>query len=99
MCRFILLLTLLFTVSCSTREAPPSYQTSGLAIQLVEKGSFLEKLGLKDRDVVTQVNGKPLPSRGTAEAFYDQMKTTDRIELTIWRDGKAVTLKYKAPKF
>lgn len=54
--------------------------------------ALVAKLGLKPDDVVTSVNGMPLDSPARLPQLVDSLKNAARVEATVLRDGKPVTV-------
>lgn len=70
-------------VSASDSEDP-----EGAYINDVEKGSPADKAGLKTGDVVTMIDNKKIDDRADLSAAIEHAKAGDKMELTIYRDGK-----------
>jgi general secretion pathway protein C len=54
--------------------------------------ALVAKLGLKPDDVVTSVNGMPLDSPARLPQLVESLKNAARVEATVLRDGKPVTI-------
>ena len=67
----------------------------GLALTYIKQGSMFMKLGLKNGDVITGLNGKPINSPEDAFSFYKSLETGSDISLSIRRDGKTETINYQ----
>ncbi|TSC53393.1 MAG: Trypsin-like protein serine protease, partial [Microgenomates group bacterium LiPW_16] len=51
------------------------------------------KAGVKDGDIITKIDGqKVLEKDGGLAKIISGKKVGDRIELTIWREGKEVKI-------
>jgi len=59
----------------------------GVAIQRVTKGSAAEQAGLKEGDVILQVNGRGAASPQAAAQLIRTIQIGQAGTLTIWRDG------------
>ena len=69
-------------------------ECQGLQLFAVKPGSFLEKLGLQDGDVLQAVNGKSLKNPdGSLEAYAD-LRAARHIELDLLRGGKPLRKVY-----
>lgn len=79
----------------------------GVIVTEVFKGSLAEKMGLKTRDVILAINARPIDRHGYVlleksyrkKNIYDIIHDTlpsDLISLSIFRNGKRLSLKSKA---
>jgi serine protease Do len=67
----------------------------GALVSQVQKGSPAEQAGIRVGDVVVRVGGKATEdSRSVQRAVLDQ-KIGDKVNVTVWRDGKEVDLGVK----
>ena len=72
--------------------------TEGAIISTVEPGSPAEKAGMKPRDVVTTVNGKPVRNSIDLRNKIGLMPIGETLTLGLIRGGKAQTAKVKIAK-
>ena len=56
----------------------------------VIKGSPAEKAGLKDKDIITAVNGAKIGIAGSLSSLIGEFKPGDIVQLTVIRDGKEI---------
>jgi serine protease Do len=78
-----------------TPDMAAAFKLNGLAGALigdVEKGSPADKAGLRPGDVVTQVDGKPLPDSRSLQLAIAQMQPGQTVHLTVFRDGQQQNL-------
>lgn len=61
---------------------------SGGTYSAVMKDSPAAKAGLKDKDIVTAVNGAKLGAAGSLSTLIGEYKPGDTVQLTVIRDGK-----------
>lgn len=87
MMRSVLITILLFSIACFSAE-------KGFRISGIEKGSIYQKLGLKNGDVIKEVNGTEPASVEAFGSWLSKTKAGDKVDLTIERKGKARTLHY-----
>lgn len=64
---------------------------SGSANSVVKDGPG-DQAGLKDKDIITKVNGISVGKAGTVSTLIGEYMPSDTIQLTILRDGKEKTL-------
>ncbi len=70
-----------------------SNTTEGAVIMRIEANSAAERAGLRQRDVVTAFNGRPVRSSGDLRNRIGLTPTGDEIELRVLRDGAPMTLR------
>jgi general secretion pathway protein C len=64
----------------------------------IAPGSVYEKLGLKKGDVIKGVNGETVDSATKALELYNQLKSSNRVNLDIERNGSKDNLQYDIVK-
>ncbi|MDB5185468.1 MAG: putative HtrA2 peptidase [Candidatus Saccharibacteria bacterium] len=57
----------------------------------VISGSPADKAGIKEKDIITKVNGKAIDDKNTLISLLGQYQPGDSVTLTILRDGKTIT--------
>ena len=67
----------------------------GVVIAAVQAGSPAEKAGLKERDIVLALNGRPIQSAAELRARLGLTAIGEEIELRIVRGGETRTLRVK----
>ena len=60
----------------------------GARVQEINSGSAADKAGLKEGDVITKIDGKPVKGSLSLVGFVRQYAVGDTVELTVVRDGK-----------
>ena len=68
---------------------------SGFAVAEIQPGSLMEKLGLRNNDVVKKVNGQAINRPEDVFQAYSQLQRDANIELEIERDGRSEVLRYE----
>lgn len=69
--------------------------SDGAVINNVDPDSPADKAGLKRYDVITEVDGKPVKDGGDLQFKIAEIKPGTKIDLTIIRDGKKLTIPVK----
>ena len=76
----------------------PTFLQNGKAIGFrlfnVRKGSIFERMGIKNGDVVREVNGTVIDSPAAASGLLDVIRTAENLELRLLRQGKPLSLSY-----
>jgi serine protease Do/serine protease DegQ len=66
--------------------------THGAVVSQVVPGSPAAKAGVKQEDVITEINGKPLHSFTQLRNTVGLMRVGEKVDLTVLRDGKERTV-------
>ncbi len=71
---------------------------SGYLVTGVSKGSPADKAGVKELDVVLEVNGKNISNKADFKRAVEEdlVKAGDILNLTIWRKGRRIKVELKA---
>ncbi|MBR0242537.1 trypsin-like peptidase domain-containing protein [Candidatus Saccharibacteria bacterium] len=69
-----------------------AYLYSSSKYSAVISGSPAEKAGLKDKDIITAVNGVKIGSAGSLSSLIGEYKPGDIVQLTVIRDGKEIAV-------
>ena len=56
------------------------------------KNSPAEKAGLRDKDIITAVNGVKIGSAGSLGTLIGEYKPEDTVQLTVVREGKEIAI-------
>ncbi len=67
----------------------------GFKIDFIDKGSLIDKLGIRDGDIIVSVNGKKLTTVEDALYFLNSFYSLKEIRIGILRGGKEVFFVYK----
>ncbi|MFS0637082.1 trypsin-like peptidase domain-containing protein [Mesobacillus foraminis] len=74
-------------------QSLPDDVQSGTMVTYVDPNSAAAKAGLKQQDVIVSINGENVDhSSDLRKYMYSNMKTGDKAELKVYREGKAVTI-------
>ncbi len=68
--------------------------TNGFKVFSIRRSSALRKMGLKNNDVLTAVNGFDLSNTEKALEIYSKLQTDKSFSLEILRNGEPMTLEY-----
>ena len=81
------------TASSKTQK-PSKPQKTGVRILKVKKGGLFFKLSLKEKDIISKLNGKPVRNR---QSFAERLETkaASSFQLTVLRKGRPLILSYK----
>lgn len=67
---------------------------NGFKVFSIRRTSALRKMGLKNNDVMTSVNGFDLSNSGKALEIYSKLQSDKNFTLEILRNGEPMTLEY-----
>jgi general secretion pathway protein C len=70
-------------------------KADGLVVSRIMRGSIFSKLGLRDRDIVQKINGRPINSPDDILSLYEKLKSGSHFSLDITRRGKGKKLNYR----
>ena len=65
---------------------------SGVEVRKVDENSPASKAGLKEDDVVLEVNGKSITDHEQFQTTIGELQPGAKVNLTIWRDGAKKTV-------
>ena len=69
-----------------------AYVYNSAKYSAIISGSPAEKAGLKDKDIITAVNGVKIGSAGSLSSLIGEYKPGDTVQLTVIRDGKEIAV-------
>lgn len=69
-----------------------AYIYSSSAYTAVAKDSPAAKAGLKDKDIVTSINGAKVGSAGSLSSLIGEYKPGDTVQLTVIREGNEIAI-------
>ena len=69
-------------------------KTVGFKLVELEKGSLLEKIGLRVGDLVVEINQVKLNSPEKALQIFQQVREANNITLSLMRNGQPKTFEY-----
>ncbi|HHK60321.1 MAG TPA: hypothetical protein ENJ73_01170 [Desulfobacterales bacterium] len=67
----------------------------GLRISGLKVGSFLHQMGLRNRDVILEVNGEPLTGMEAAAQLFAKYRDSDEATVTVLRRGERKQIHYR----
>lgn len=70
-------------------------EPDGFKVLSIKRGSLFDRLGLRNGDVIRQINGVPLDSPQKVLEVYEQLESGQSISLNIVRGGREQTLSYE----
>jgi type II secretion system protein C len=66
-------------------------ETAGFRLSGVKKGSLATLLGLKNGDVLSEINGSKLGNIDDALAMYQKLRRANHLSVTVERSGAVIT--------
>lgn len=69
-------------------------QPDGLELARIKGGSIFAKLGLKNGDIVKNINGSPIRSPDDVFSLYQRLRSGSRVTVDIQRRGRMETIDY-----
>jgi serine protease Do len=69
-----------------------AYIVSGDNQAAIVPGSPAEKAGLKEKDVITKVNGTKIDDKTSLTAALSKYKVGEQVTLAVFRDGKTINI-------
>ena len=77
-----------------------NYQSAeGVLISQVLPGSSAEKAGLRQGDIIVEINGQPVSDQAGYNTIVAEYTARDKLELSLVRDGKSLTITVQAEAF
>lgn len=69
-------------------------QPDGMMLSRIKPNSLFMRMGLRNGDVITGVNGRDISSVDDALGFYENLKSADNVKLNLKRGGRQRTIEY-----
>lgn len=69
-------------------------QISGFRVNGVSRGSVYSRLGIRNGDVIVNVNGQVVDNPQKALSFFDQLNPDTPVKLQVNRKGRPTTISY-----
>jgi general secretion pathway protein C len=70
-------------------------KANGFKIFAIRPGTLYERLGVRNGDVITSINGHKLTTPDEALAAYQNLRDSTSFRLEVRRRGKPLTLTYR----
>ncbi len=70
-------------------------QSIGMRLYAIKAGSLYEKLGLKNSDIIKDINGSQVSDPTKALKLFEDLKSQRQIGVQVEREGKDVQLQYQ----
>ena len=78
------------TVGAIPEEAAEHYELpEGLYVSIATEGTDAWEKGIREGDIITDVNGKPARTTNDILSVRDTLQVGDTITFTIWREGES----------
>ena len=72
-------------------------ETDGYRLSGIRRNTVAEELGLRNGDIITHVDGRPMVRATDALAFFDAMGSRATLALSLIRRGEPVELRFLPP--
>jgi serine protease Do len=72
-----------------------SHVNNGVFIQTVSPGGPADQAGIKDGDIITAINGKPIQNGNELLNVVTATPVGNTVDITVYRDGKQMPFKVK----
>ena len=69
-------------------------QPDGFSLTGIRANSLVRKMGLRNGDIITGVNGKQIETMDDALGFYQKFSSSDSISIQMKRRGRERTIEY-----
>ena len=69
-------------------------EADGLMVYSINPNSIFREIGLRNGDIINDINGTQIVSAEDASTFYDKLKDGDDTKITLFRRGKIKELFY-----
>jgi len=69
-------------------------QPDGMMLSRIKPNSIFMRMGLRNGDVITGVNGRDISTVDDALGFYENLKSADDVKLSLKRGGRQRTIEY-----
>ena len=66
----------------------------GFIISGIKRNSLFRKMGLRNGDIIKEVNGKPIDTMDEAMAMYQNLVSNNSIDIKLKRRGKERVISY-----
>lgn len=79
-------------------RAVPHFQegkANGFRLFAIRRNSIFEKIGLKNGDIVSSINGNPLTDPARAMQLFQELKDESRVQVEVTRNRQPTTLSYE----
>jgi general secretion pathway protein C len=70
-------------------------QPDGFSLTGIRPNSIFRKMGLRNGDIITGVNGEPIQTMEDAMGFYKQLSSSENVSVQMKRRGRENTLNYQ----
>ncbi|MBW1897649.1 MAG: PDZ domain-containing protein [Deltaproteobacteria bacterium] len=70
-------------------------QPDGLTLSSLKPRSIFRKMGLRNGDIITGIDGSPIQTVDDALKFYESLTSSSNVSLQMKRRGREKTIEYK----
>jgi general secretion pathway protein C len=68
-------------------------RVTGVAVRRLANGTVLSDVGLRQGDVITEINGTQIDGLATLMGLYSRLQGEKTLDATILRDGQSISLR------
>jgi general secretion pathway protein C len=69
-------------------------QSDGMILNNIKPNSIFRRMGLRNGDILTAVDGRPITTVDQALKLYEDLKSSDATNIEIKRKGRPTTIEY-----
>jgi len=70
-------------------------QPDGLTLSSLKPRSIFRKMGLRNGDIITGIDGSPIQTVDDALKFYENLTSSSNVALQLKRRGREKAIEYK----
>ena len=69
-------------------------QADGMILSNIKPNSIFRRMGLRNGDILTAIDGRPITTVDGALKLYEDLKSSDAANVEIKRKGRPTTIEY-----
>jgi len=78
-------------------HAMPNFENGmpdGYKILQIVPGSIYDKIGIKNGDIITGLNGEPINDPGKAFQLFNELRSTNHVDIKVKRNGRTMNMNF-----